>query len=58
MESEHLFGLIKEMKGKDIYLTPVDEHKYTIIWMHGLGDSASGFLDFFYCTKSIVPNKV
>jgi predicted esterase len=32
----------------DIILTPVGEHKYTVIWMHGLGDSPEGFLSFFY----------
>jgi len=40
----------------DIYLTPTAEHKYTLLWMHGLGDSAEGFLDFFYSPKSVVPN--
>ena len=44
---------------KDIYLTPADEeHKYTIIWLHGLGDTAQGFLDFFYSDDPIIPNKV
>ena len=36
-----------EWKGWDIHLIPTQEHKYSIIWMHGLGDSAKGFKDFF-----------
>jgi hypothetical protein len=44
------FGFFKEKKpNRDIHLTPENgEHKYTVIWMHGLGDSSEGFLDFFY----------
>ena len=49
-------GYVKTMKGWDIILTPVEEHKYSIIWMHGLGDSANGFLDFFYSSNPVVPN--
>ena len=30
----------------DIYMTPED-HKYTLIWMHGLGDTAEGWVDLF-----------
>jgi len=52
------FGFTLAKKLNDIYLTPVEEHKYTIIWMHGLGDSSEGFLDFFYSSNPIVPNKV
>ena len=54
--AEAKYGLLMTKKGNDIILTPVEEHKYTIIWMHGLGDSALGFLDFFYSKHSIVPN--
>lgn len=53
---EAKFGYRLEKKGWDIILHPVEEHKYTIIWMHGLGDSASGFLDFFYSKNPVVPN--
>ena len=45
------FGFQMEKKAAtgDLILTPVDgEHKFTVIWMHGLGDSARGFLSFFY----------
>ncbi len=34
-------------KDLDIYLNPTTSHLNTIIWMHGLGDSAEGFLDVF-----------
>lgn len=31
-----------------IKFTPRDhEHKYTLIWLHGLGDTAMGFSDIF-----------
>ena len=51
-------GFIFERKpNNDIYLTPTAEHKYTLLWMHGLGDSSDGFLDFFFTSKSIVPNQ-
>ena len=56
MEEKPLrFGYrISETDDKDIVLTPEGEHKYTVIWMHGLGDSAEGFLDFFYSPDPIV----
>jgi hypothetical protein len=55
--SKYGFNLTK--KNGDIYLeTTESEHKFTLIWMHGLGDSANGFLDFFYSRNSVVPNKV
>ena len=55
--SQFGFSFVKK-PNFDIYLTPTDaEHKYTLIWMHGLGDSSEGFLDFFYTRKSVVPNK-
>jgi len=53
------FGYFFEQKqNEDIYLTPEGEHKYTIVWMHGLGDSSAGFLDFFYSENSLLPHKV
>ena len=30
-----------------VILNPVHEHKFSLIWLHGLGDSAYGFLDVF-----------
>ena len=37
-----------------MYLEPVKSHKYTVIWLHGLGDNSSGFVDVFYSP----PNQV
>ena len=42
-------------KGADIYLTPKAKHTHTLIFMHGLGDSAQGFYDFFTETSSPAP---
>ncbi|CAI2376271.1 unnamed protein product [Moneuplotes crassus] len=36
-----------EDPGNHICLWPKDEHKYTLVWLHGLGDSAAGFYDLF-----------
>ncbi len=48
---------LEKKPSHDIYLTPKSgEHKYTLIWMHGLGDSSEGFLDFFQCPKPWLPN--
>ncbi len=62
MESQLKSGTgftFEKKPNNDIYLTPEAEHKYTLIWMHGLGDSSEGFLDFFYTKKeNILPNKV
>ena len=30
-----------------IIMDPTTEHKYSLIWLHGLGDSAHGFADVF-----------
>src|SRR5947209_6177658 len=40
---------------------PKGDHKYTIIWLHGLGDSSDGFADLFaeYApsnTRVVLPN--
>lgn len=42
------------IKGRDIYLIP-PVHVYTIIWLHGLGDSAEGFVDLF-SSNPLLPN--
>jgi predicted esterase len=55
------FGLTFVKKpNNDIYLTPAEggEHKFTLIWMHGLGDSSEGFLDFFYAKNPVLSNNV
>jgi predicted esterase len=63
VESGAEYGFFFERKpNNDIILKPEGEHKYTIIWMHGLGDSSNGFLDFFFTEDSspscIIPHKV
>lgn len=35
------------IKGLDIVFHPKKEHRYTLIWMHGLGDTAFGWSDVF-----------
>lgn len=40
--------------GRDIHIIP-QVHKHTIIWLHGLGDSAEGFLPIFE-EKDILPD--
>jgi len=49
------FGYILEEVKRNIILKPVKNHRNTLIWMHGLGDSAYGFLDVFYNNKEICP---
>jgi len=39
-------------KGADIYLIPKLKHTHTVIFLHGLGNSADGFVDFFNATTS------
>ena len=38
---------IKEQRKKYIYVEPTAEHKYTLIFLHGLGDSAKGLEKYF-----------
>ena len=40
--------------GRDIYIHP-SVHRHTIIWLHGLGDSAEGFLPIFE-ERDILPD--
>ena len=30
-----------------LILHPTKEHRYSLIWLHGMGDNAFGFLDIF-----------
>lgn len=32
---------------RHVLLHPMKDHKYSMIWLHGLGDSAAGFEDLF-----------
>ena len=36
-----------DYKAKYITFNPILEHKYTLIFLHGLGASAMGFYDLF-----------
>ena len=38
---------LSEQKKKYIYVEPSAEHKYTLIFLHGLGDSAKGLEKYF-----------
>ena len=44
-----------EKVGEHIYLIPPNEHTHTLIWMHGLGDTAKGFYPIFKSPNSPVP---
>ena len=58
VESSAKHGFVFDRKpNNDIYLTPVAEHKWTLVWLHGLGDTAEGFLNQFYSDNSLVPNQ-
>jgi len=47
---------ISQNKGEITIIPKAREPKYCIIWLHGLGDSANGFLDYFGATGSPMPN--
>ena len=40
---------------EDIVLEPIEGHQYTLIWLHGLGDSPKSFVDIFACKVPVVP---
>ena len=43
-------------QGHDIHLTPINcTPAHTLIWMHGLGDSAMGFLGYFNRRDAPIP---
>lgn len=56
-DGEIPFKYEKLKETNDIIVTPLAEHKHTLVWMHGLGDSAEGFLEFFYNPEPMLPNK-
>ena len=42
--------------GLDLIVDPLGEkHTCTLVWMHGLGDTADGWVDFFNTKKSPIP---
>ncbi|EGR26901.1 phospholipase carboxylesterase family protein, putative [Ichthyophthirius multifiliis] len=45
-----------QKRNNDILLLPKQEHKYTIVWLHGLGDSALGFSDLFLSQQHNLSN--
>lgn len=42
-----IYKIEQNQKERSITLVPKREHKYSLIWLHGLGDSAYGFADVF-----------
>ena len=57
MES-NLYKVSKNKTNNYIYLDPLDEekHQYTLIFLHGLGDSSAGFFDVFAYQQVVSPN--
>ncbi|KRX07774.1 hypothetical protein PPERSA_07524 [Pseudocohnilembus persalinus] len=53
MQTQHYNIEQKGDKGQHLYLNPKGTHKNTLIFMHGLGDTAKGYLDIF--TSQINP---
>jgi phospholipase/carboxylesterase len=48
--------LEEKKEDRSIVLHPFEEHTHSLIWMHGLGDSAYGFYDIFLDPKlQVVP---
>lgn len=56
MSTEHY--IIERCQNEDIILHPKSYHKRTIIFLHGLGDTAEGYLDMFTDPKlcPVCPN--
>ena len=56
LNSGYGYELFKDDKDY-LYLEPQADHKDTLIWTHGLGDSAMGFLDVFFTNQfKVVPS--
>jgi len=47
-----------EKSGKDIFLTPNEGFDTILIWLHGLGDSAEGYSDFFASENRPIPKRM
>lgn len=47
------FEILRNKVDKSIELIPEGAY-YSLIWLHGLGDSSEGFLDFFELPQSPV----
>ena len=51
--SQNLLNYTIKRENRDIILSPKEaKHKTTLIWLHGLGDSANGYLDLFLGRES------
>ena len=48
------FNVTKDPETMYIYLDPKEQHDYTLIFLHGLGDDASGMFNIF-AKEGIVP---
>ncbi|TNV73468.1 hypothetical protein FGO68_gene16404 [Halteria grandinella] len=47
-DSRHpIYNIQVDRKERSITLVPKESHKSSLIWLHGLGDSANGFADVF-----------
>jgi phospholipase/carboxylesterase len=47
-----------EKSGNDIILTPFEGYNSVLIFMHGLGDSANGYRDFFDSNSKPIPDRM
>jgi phospholipase/carboxylesterase len=47
-----------EKSGDDIFLTPIEGYEAVLIFMHGLGDSAYGYQDFFDSITKPIPDRI
>lgn len=47
-----------EKSNQDIILTPNEGYDATLVWLHGLGDSALGYKEIFESNYRPVPNRV
>ena len=43
----HRFNVQHSKANNYITMLPKADHKYSLVWLHGLGDSANGFADVF-----------
>lgn len=53
MSGNNFYNLIR--KGSDVYLNPKGQHTHTLVFMHGLGDTADGYIDLFMDKSSPTP---
>ena len=51
---QKLLKITKSKADKSILLSLEEKSYFSIIWLHGLGDSPHGFLDFFQMKNSPV----